>query len=204
MLNKITLIDYDQTLVDAWKVEFANFQEVEACVCDYFEIEADAMVSPANSFGIMDGGLDRAITYELGAIVQDNVQEEILKKYHGELPVGCAVIVETGSNKWPYLISAPTMRVPEDVSNSVNAYLAFRAIILEIAKHNEITKNGIKTIVCSGLGTGVGNMNPVNCARQMRMAYEHCLSPAKIPSLANIHTEHFKMRAKKGITNSSS
>ena len=29
-----------------------------------------------------------------------------------------------------YLISAPTMRVPEDVSGTNNAYLAFRAVIL--------------------------------------------------------------------------
>ena len=29
-----------------------------------------------------------------------------------------------------YLISAPTMRVPMDVCNTANAYLAFRAIIL--------------------------------------------------------------------------
>jgi hypothetical protein len=29
-----------------------------------------------------------------------------------------------------YLISAPTMRVPMDVSDTSNAYLAFRAIIL--------------------------------------------------------------------------
>ena len=28
-----------------------------------------------------------------------------------------------------YLISAPTMRIPLDVSKTVNAYLAFRAII---------------------------------------------------------------------------
>ncbi len=29
-----------------------------------------------------------------------------------------------------YLISAPTMRTPRDVSNTPNAYLAFRAIII--------------------------------------------------------------------------
>lgn len=29
-----------------------------------------------------------------------------------------------------YLVSAPTMRVPQDVYNTPNAYLAFRAVIL--------------------------------------------------------------------------
>ncbi len=28
-----------------------------------------------------------------------------------------------------YLISAPTMRVPEDVSDTTNSYLAFRAVL---------------------------------------------------------------------------
>jgi hypothetical protein len=70
-------------------------------------------------------------------------------QHGGELPVGQAIIVrmfEPGitdvSKLWwynnlyfnkgkpiEYLISAPTMRVPMDVSNTVNAYLAFRAVI---------------------------------------------------------------------------
>lgn len=29
-----------------------------------------------------------------------------------------------------YLVSAPTMRVPQSVENTVNAYLAFRAVVL--------------------------------------------------------------------------
>lgn len=29
-----------------------------------------------------------------------------------------------------FLISVPTMRIPEDISQTVNAYLAFRAVIL--------------------------------------------------------------------------
>ena len=28
-----------------------------------------------------------------------------------------------------YLISAPSMRVPEDISNTVNSYLSFRAVL---------------------------------------------------------------------------
>ena len=36
---------------------------------------------------------------------------------------------DNGGVPIPYLISAPTMRVPEDVSDTVNAYLAFRAVL---------------------------------------------------------------------------
>jgi len=46
--------------------------------------------------------------------------------------VGQAVIIETRDPKETirYLVSAPTMRIPSDVSNSVNAFLAFRATLL--------------------------------------------------------------------------
>ena len=43
----------------------------------------------------MDGGLDLAIRNELGFAIEQKVQEVIVQKYHGELPVGCAEIVDT-------------------------------------------------------------------------------------------------------------
>jgi O-acetyl-ADP-ribose deacetylase (regulator of RNase III) len=55
----------------------------------YFE-EAhgyDAIVSPANSFGLMDGGFDAALTKFFGGYLQSAVQERIIKEYSGEQPV---------------------------------------------------------------------------------------------------------------------
>src|SRR5262249_36504621 len=50
----------------AWNEVFREVEIVEASAGDYFDQPADAMVSPANSFGIMDGGLDLAIRDQLG------------------------------------------------------------------------------------------------------------------------------------------
>lgn len=77
--------------------------------------------------------------------MQHRLQAVIRVDHGGEIPVGQAVIIETlppddsdENFKDPqfnegklikYLISAPTMRVPMDVIHSVNAYLAFRAVI---------------------------------------------------------------------------
>ena len=77
--------------------------------------------------------------------MQHRLQALLRADYDGELPVGQAVIIKTLSpndsvKKFEdpkfnegklikYLISAPTMRVPMDVIHSVNAYLAFRAVI---------------------------------------------------------------------------
>src|SRR5689334_8943337 len=81
--SRIILIDRSQLLVDQWKEQFSDCPAVEAIAGDYFQRPADAIVSPANSFGIMDGGLDLAIHDQLGFSVQTRIQEVIVEKHHG-------------------------------------------------------------------------------------------------------------------------
>lgn len=158
MIKKITLVAREKDLFDAWSQVFESIDSVEPILGNLFDCEADAMVSPANSFGIMNGGLDLYIREEMGFETEQRLQEKILEKHHGELPVGSALIVETNNKKWPYLISAPTMRVPEDVSNTLNSYLAFRAALLSVKNFNGFGDKKINTIVCPGLATGIGCM----------------------------------------------
>ena len=100
----------------------------------------------------MDGGLDLALRDELGFAVERKIQDVIVEKYHGELPVGCAEIVETNHARWRYMIAAPTMRVPEPIPFTINAYLAFRAILVAIENLNKsMGKREIDSVVCSGL-----------------------------------------------------
>ena len=190
-LEKLYLIDSKEELCDKWRQVFSSYPEVEVLTGDYFQQSADAIVSPANSFGIMDGGLDLAIRNELGFQVETDIQEVILNKYHGEMPIGSAEIINTNHNKWSYLIAAPTMRIPENVAFTLNAYIAFRAILIAINSFNE--KNSelpIKSLVCSGLGTGIGSMEPTKCAAQMRAAYKLIKEPARISSFEEIHQSH--------------
>src|SRR5262249_35252120 len=158
-------------LARAWRRAFEDRDDVEVHEADYFAHPADAMVSPANSFGIMDGGLDLAIRDALGFEIQSRVQRAIVERHHGGLPVGSAELVETGDARWPHLVVAPTMRVPESVAQTVNAYLAFRAALL-VAR-----RAGLGSIVCCGLGTGIGAMEPDRAAVQMRMALLHVTGP---------------------------
>jgi hypothetical protein len=123
-------VDQSTRLVDAWRVAFSHMPSVSVFEGDYLEKPSDALVSPANSFGIMDGGIDLAIREHLGYGIENTMQSVVLSKYHGEMPVGCADVVETGSKSHPFLVVAPTMRIPERVARSLNAYHAFRAILL--------------------------------------------------------------------------
>jgi len=185
------LIDRSQKLVDAWNDAFSAISHVKPVASDYFQQPADAIVSPANSFGIMDGGLDLEIHNQLGYGVQTRLQAVIVEKYHGKLPVGGAEIIQTGDEKWKYLVAAPTMRVPEPIAFMINAYLAFRAVLLAVSNFNKaVGVRRIDTLVCSGLGTGVGRMSPTRCARHLQMAHRSMITSAAIGRFDSIHEFH--------------
>ena len=193
-LEKLYLIDSKSELCDKWRQVFSSYPEVEVLSGDYFQQSADAIVSPANSFGIMDGGLDLAIRNELGFQVETDIQEVILNKYLGEMPIGTAEIINTNHDRWSYMIAAPTMRVPEKIAFTLNAYNAFRAILIAINNFNEHNlRKPIKSLVCSGLGTGIGCMEPVKCAAQMRAAFKLINEPARISSFEEIHKSHLSL-----------
>jgi O-acetyl-ADP-ribose deacetylase (regulator of RNase III) len=164
---------------------------VEVIAGDYFQRPADAIVSPANSFGIMDGGLDLAIRDQFGFPVERKVQELIDDKYHGELPVGSAEVVATDHPRWRYLVVAPTMRVPEPIPFTIHAYLAFRAALVAVKNHNKgLGRREIDSLVCCGLGTGIGKVSANKCAMQMRAAYQVMTRPARVLSYQGLHGFH--------------
>lgn len=49
----------------------------------------------AETFGLMDGGVDAAITAYFGSQLQERVQQNIIREYLGEQPVGTAFVTET-------------------------------------------------------------------------------------------------------------
>jgi O-acetyl-ADP-ribose deacetylase (regulator of RNase III) len=124
-----------------------------------------------NSYVFMNGGIDYVYSEHFGPQIQEDLQAKIADEYYGELPVGQATIVPLDDPDYKWLISAPTMRVPMDVSDTVNAYWAFRAALIEVINHNKTNDNKIESILCPGLGTMVGKMHPKICAMQMYLAY---------------------------------
>src|SRR5262245_22564832 len=127
---QIVLCDINPDLVRAWTRFCGDLDFVSVRQGSIVETTCDAIVSPANSFGFMDGGVDAAYLPRFGTPLQTRVQRQILDYHAGEIIVGRADIVETGDSAIPFLIIAPTMRVPMILRDSVNAYLAMRAILL--------------------------------------------------------------------------
>lgn len=181
---KIQLIDTNHNIVHTWNQiipDQIGMAEIAIHQCSIFDKPTDAIVSPANSFGFMDGGVDNVISQHLGWHVQKNLQEIIKHKWHGELPVGMAEVIETKNADVPYLVSAPTMRVPCVIQGTVNPYLATRAAMLAVIEHNAKSTKLINTITFTGMGTGVGRVGPFNCARQMKAGIEAVLRNIPFP-----------------------
>ena len=165
---KIQLVDRNYEMCEQWKLYFNNCEDVIVYNGGFFDLETECVVSPANSFGFMDGGLDLVISDTLGWQIQRKLQITINEKYDGELLVGQAELIETDNLNIPYCISAPTMRIPLHLTGSVNVYLAAKAIF-RILKQNQ---NKINIVTISGLGTGVGKVPFDVCANQMKHAYD--------------------------------
>jgi O-acetyl-ADP-ribose deacetylase (regulator of RNase III) len=137
------------------------------------DLDCDAMLSPANSFGDMGGGIDKHIDDFHGGTAQQLLCAAIADQFHGELPVGMAIVVELPGPRFPFLVAVPTMRGPGNVAGTINAYLAMRAALVAVLRHNQISQRPIRTLAVPGLCSGVGGMPFKEAARQMLAAYDN-------------------------------
>jgi O-acetyl-ADP-ribose deacetylase (regulator of RNase III) len=180
---RIILTATDDALAAAWERHCGDLENVCVHRGSILDVACDAVVSPANSFGFMDGGIDMLYSQHFGWQVQGRLQALIREKHHGELLIGSAEIVETDNLRVPYLIAAPTMRIPMKLHDSVSPYLAARAVFLLIqhgtfcrgSLAGERVSDAVKTVAFPGLGTGVGGIGPETCAHQVRVAIEEVL-----------------------------
>lgn len=170
---KLKLYHRDKTLGDAWSVFFDDIDRIDIINGNICDTDCDAIVSPANSFGFMDGGLDWQLSEKFGWDLQERVQRIIKERAINELLVGEALIVSTSSKKIPWVICAPTMRVPMHIKTSINAYLAMKAILTTVLRHRE--KPEMNSVAIPGLGTGVGALAHESCAVQMYTAYKEII-----------------------------
>ena len=173
--RSLILCDNALPVVDAWRAYFGVIPDIEIVCDDFANQEADGLVAPSNSFGRMDGGLDAEIIGLLGEDVESEVQRIIRDRHEGELLVGLAEVVITGHPQFPFLVVAPTMRVPQNIARTANAYLAFRAALRAVRDFNALHGDPISTLLVPGLGTANGFMPPLRAARQMRAAYDSVL-----------------------------
>lgn len=165
---KIYLLDFNINLTNAWSNKFKDMPNVEI-VNDEFDrfvkkhCDLECIVSPGNSFGIMTGGYDGAITKYFGVMLMAVVQDYIKKHYDGCQPVATAFIVDIPKTKM-HLIHCPTMAVPTLIKDPQVVYDCTKAVL------NVAMKNNIKSIVLPAFGGLTGGLQPEDIAEKMYKA----------------------------------
>ena len=169
----ILFVDLNVQIIEALKKEFSSLPNVLFTLNNIRDITfhpGTMFMSPANSIGFMDGGIDAAYMAMFPGVqkkVQDKIKELGKKTSLGRyyLPIGSAVIVPVGYDC--KLVSAPTMFLPHNVSQTRNAYHAMMAALMAFRKQPTC-----HLLVATGLCCGYGKMDPNISAKQMRQAYD--------------------------------
>lgn len=131
------------------------------------------LVSPANSKGNMDGGID-LIYREKFPNIEDRLSRFIQNNHAGTLQIGEAQIIPTDDTKYPHIIFSPTINNPGDLATYNSVYQAVMATYREAHKFNrEIGSRipHIRNLLIPGFGTLYGNLPYSDSARAMCDAY---------------------------------
>ena len=129
--------------------------QIHLAKTDITEMAVDAVVNPANSLGIMGGGVAGALSRRGGP----SIQREAMSL--APIAVGAAVVTNAGQLWAKHVIHAPTMEEPGTRVGVENVRRATRAALLAAAHH------GFEVIALPGMGTGLGGVDPADAARAM-------------------------------------
>jgi O-acetyl-ADP-ribose deacetylase (regulator of RNase III) len=199
---ELVLVAVDEPMAAAWDTVAAGRDRVRVHRGSVTDLRVDGVVSPANSFGWMRGGID-GVYYRWLPGIEDRVRAAIASAYpvggvdgrrggerggrgergEPELPVGSALIVPTGAASPAWLISAPTMRLPGELLDpSGEAAGAAARAILRCWRSGRLpepdgrpVRVAVDSLAVPGLGTGVGGLSPAVCAARVAEAIDELL-----------------------------
>ncbi|MDR7301890.1 O-acetyl-ADP-ribose deacetylase (regulator of RNase III) [Haloactinomyces albus] len=181
---RLILCALEEPLAAAWHDIATGRDGVTTYRGSVLDVQADAAVSPANSYGWMRGGID-AVYARVFPDLEQQVRSAVLAYHGGELPVGEALLVPTGASRPRWLISAPTMREPGEQlpDDTVHPYLAARATLRlwagAVLDNGTPVRRVVRSIAMPGLGTGTGGASPQLCARQVAAAWDEVFAHAR-------------------------
>lgn len=186
------LRDLNPDVVKGWNQFFSRGGRVEISEGDIMELDATAIVTPSNSFGILEGGLGDCLNKISQGKLETRIRKMIQDKHAGEMAVGYAEVIKSGMEKPQFVVVAPTVRVPIRQTNpTTNTYLATRAALRALAAFmREQNENGgakIESVAFVGMGTGGAKCPPAVAAFQMYEAYCQVVLGQE-PNFATIET----------------
>lgn len=162
---KVLLADNQQKVITAFK-ECNSSSEVH--LGNPLSFEIDAIVSPANSLGIMNGGFDAVLRRFFGTYIEQRVRM-YLHKF--ELEVGNAIAITTGHKKIKWVIVSPTVSA---YGAGFSGYPSVSYACAYSSVHAAY-QTGAKSLGMTGLGMGAGGLEIRKAARSQCQAIEDAL-----------------------------
>ncbi|KAJ6442280.1 phage tail assembly-like protein [Purpureocillium lavendulum] len=165
----------------------------------------DLIVSPANSYGRLDGGFDDAISRAFSPrddylALTRVAQRTLYDAWRGFAPPGTCTIVRIprefdpprSRNAWGarYLALCPTMRTPQEVTwDREVVYESVWSLLVAVDRHNEKVRAGaggetdvaIGSVLMTPLATGIGRVSETRWAHQCVLAMKHFLEAKERP-----------------------
>lgn len=173
---KIYIINRGEVQLRYVKLYFHGESNVECVAAEFDEFlrsnPVQCIVSPANAFGLMDGGYDLAITHYFGNQLQKRVQQHIIDHYYGEQPVGTSFMIDAGK-EGRKLIHTPTMRTPQPIKDPLVIYQCMRTTLMCAYENN------LDSLLIPLFGGGCGEVQPKIIAEMMWKAYDQIHNPPK-------------------------
>ena len=188
---KIYLIDINPLMIEAWQQYFGDLPAdiIEVAQID-FKTFMDShptigyVVSPANSYGNMSGGYDRAIRdyfddlsrIEIGCEFQECVSRAV-SLVGNYIKPGTCFHIPLGFTD---LLLCPTMRRPSPVAEWAVVY---ECMLTALGYWNGLEHTNPKVdtpdIVIPAFGALTGEVPPMVVARNMRLAFDRAFSERK-------------------------
>jgi O-acetyl-ADP-ribose deacetylase (regulator of RNase III) len=184
---RLVFIDLGSEFIEEVRKLFGDEADYAQCDVTTVQQQGTAFVSPSNGLLFFDGGIDMAYSRmfpSLQEIAQTMLRTVGRRTFLGRryLPVGCSMNVRVAEKTW--VITAPTMFLPQDVSTTRNAYHAFMAALCGARKLDAAR------LVCPPLCCGYGKMLPAESAQQVRSAWE-AFQSGNVPVTAEQHEDAF-------------
>jgi O-acetyl-ADP-ribose deacetylase (regulator of RNase III) len=127
--------------------------QVHVAKAELWTLPVDAIVNPANSLGIMGGGISGMLKRQGGDVIQQAAMAA------SPIAVGAAIVTTAGQLPAKHVIHVPTMEEPGMKIGAENVRRAARAALIAA------DRNGFKVIAITGIGTDLGDVPIEEAAR---------------------------------------
>ncbi len=127
--------------------------QVHVAKAELWTLPVDAIVNPANSLGIMGGGISGMLKRQGGDVIQQAAMAA------SPIAVGAAIVTTAGQLPAKHVIHVPTMEEPGMKIGAENVRRAARAALIAA------DRNQFKVIAIPGIGTDLGEVPIEEAAR---------------------------------------